>query len=449
MIDGTGIVYVLTIKDTILVADWLKSQNIDVRPYSGKTLDQRPEFERALLKNEIKALISTSALGMGFDKPDLSFVIHYQAPNSVVSYYQQVGRAGRAIEAYGILLSGSEETEIHEYFRKSAFPTRDEARAVLQELDKSELGLSQSQLLGLVNLKKTRLEKTLQLLSLESPAPVVKERSKWRTTASTLSEKFWERVDRITKLREIEDEELQTYVDLDSGHMRFLVDALDGESSNTNYLNKPVLTIELDSKLVQEALHFINRTGLPIQPRKKWPNGGMPIIDQTGGISRKEQVEKGLALCTWGDSGWAKLVKEGKYEYGYFSDELVAESAKLVRELPIQPEWVCWIPSLRHTDLVPSFAKRLAKQLGLEAVEALQTTKAHSEQKSMQNSIQQGRNVDGVFAITDHLQLLNTPVLLVDDIVDSRWTLTMAGWLLRNNGSGPVVPFALAYAGNN
>jgi ATP-dependent DNA helicase RecQ len=448
-LDGTGIVYVLTKRDTILVADWLKSQDIDVRPYSGDTGEQRPKLEKALQQNEIKALISTSALGMGYDKPDLSFVIHYQAPNSVVSYYQQVGRAGRAIKAHGILLSGSEETEIHEYFRKSAFPTRDEAGAVIQELDKSDLGLSKSQLLGLVNIKKSRLEKTLQLLSLESPAPVVQEGSKWRTTASTLSEKFWERIERITKLREIEEQELQTYVDLDSGHMKFLVDALDGKSSNTNYLNRPVLTIDLDSKLIQEALMFLNRTGLPIEPRKQWPHGGMPIIKQKGKISKKEQVEEGYALCKWGDPGLATFVKEDKQNYKHFRDELVSESAKRVRELPIQPEWVCWIPSFRHKDLVPSFAKRLANELGLEAVDALQIAKAKSEQKSLQNWIQQGRNVDGAFAITEHLQLLNTPVLLVDDIVDSRWTLTMAGWLLRSNGSGPVVPFVLADAGNN
>ncbi len=447
MIEGTGIVYVLTINDTNLVADWLRSRDIDARAYSSRSREMRPELEQALLNNDIKALVATSSLGMGYDKPDLSFVVHYQAPNSVVSYYQQVGRAGRATDAYGVLLSGSEEREIHEYFRNSAFPTRDEVRKVLEALDESDLGLSSRQLLGVVNLRQSRLEKTLQLLSLESPAPIVKDGYKWRLTASTLTEVFWERAARLTALREIEEQELQSYVDLTDGHMKFLVDALDGDSSAILGSNKPELALELDSEIVQDALIFLNRTGRPILPRKKWPDGGMALIEQTGFITKEEQNEEGVALCAWGDAGWGRLVKDGKYDHGHFSDELVSESAKLIRELPIQPEWVCWIPSLRRRDLVSDFAERLAKELGVEVVDALRTTRSHPEQKEMQNWVQQGRNVDGVFEISENVQIRESPVLLVDDIVDSRWTLTVAGWLLKSKGSGSVIPFALAMTG--
>ena len=137
VLPGHGIIYTLTVRDAALVADWLKSRGLGVESYTGETGERRPELEQALLENRVKALVATPALGMGFDKPDLAFVIHYQTPGSVVAYYQQVGRAGRAIEAaYGVLLSGREETDITDYFIRTAFPTRDEVRQVLDALNR-------------------------------------------------------------------------------------------------------------------------------------------------------------------------------------------------------------------------------------------------------------------------------------------------------------------------
>ena len=119
---GSGIIYTLTVRAAELVAAWLQSRGLAVRAYTAAS-EHRDQLEQELLNNEVKALVSTSALGMGFDKPDLSFVIHYQAPGSVVAYYQQVGRAGRELEAaYGVLLSGTEDTNITNYFIGSAFP---------------------------------------------------------------------------------------------------------------------------------------------------------------------------------------------------------------------------------------------------------------------------------------------------------------------------------------
>ena len=125
-LSGNGIIYTLTVRDAVQVADWLQSRGLNVESYTGETGESRAELEQALLENRVKALVATTALGMGFDKPDLAFVIHYQTPGSVVAYYQQVGRAGRALDAaYGVLLSGEEETDITDYFIESAFPTRD------------------------------------------------------------------------------------------------------------------------------------------------------------------------------------------------------------------------------------------------------------------------------------------------------------------------------------
>ena len=142
-IKGNGIIYTLTVRDAEMVARWLDHRGIEVRSYSGNMTEGRGELEQALLDNRLKALVSTPALGMGFDKPDLAFVIHYQAPGSVVAYYQQVGRAGRAINsARGVLLSGREETDITNYFIDSAFPNREEVEKVLMALSSSDEGLS-------------------------------------------------------------------------------------------------------------------------------------------------------------------------------------------------------------------------------------------------------------------------------------------------------------------
>ena len=199
---GHGIVYTLTIRDAGQVAAWLRSRGLDVEAYTGDTGERRVELEDALLNNRVKALVATTALGMGFDKPDLAFVIHYQTPGSVVAYYQQVGRAGRALPAaYGVLLSGAEDTEITDYFIESAFPTREEVAQVLEALEAAPDGLSIPSLLGRVNISHGRVEKAVQLLSLESPSPIAKLGSKWTLTAAEFSEGFWQRTERLTALR--------------------------------------------------------------------------------------------------------------------------------------------------------------------------------------------------------------------------------------------------------
>jgi ATP-dependent DNA helicase RecQ len=201
-IPGSGIVYTLTVRDAVQVAGWLHAQGIRAESYSGETGERRVELENALLESRVKALVATTALGMGFDKPDLAFVIHYQTPGSVVAYYQQVGRAGRQIpEAHDVLLSGAEEADINDFFIESAFPSREEVESVLTALRGAAAGLSVNEFLSRVNIRRGRIDKALQLMSLESPAPVVKQGSKWVLTAANLSDGFWQRAERLTELR--------------------------------------------------------------------------------------------------------------------------------------------------------------------------------------------------------------------------------------------------------
>ena len=436
---GSGIVYTLTIRDAHRVANWLQSRGLAVEAYTGRTGDRRPELEQNLLDNKLKALVATSALGMGFDKPDLSFVVHFQAPGSVVTYYQQVGRAGRALDsAYGVLLSGQEDTQITDYFINSAFPNRKEVQQVIEALKREPAGLSVPELLKSENISEKRVEHTLNLLSIESPAPVVKEGMNWQLAAATLSQDFWLRAERLTELRQKEQAEMQEYVDLKRGHMEFLIKALDGapdESASDGGM--PPLPIIPNPELVREAVAFLKRSFREIYPRQKGPSKKIP-----GHL----RFQPGRALSIWGDAGWGQTAMDGKYKIEHFSDDLVVACVNLLHEWNPQPypEWVTCIPSLRHPDLVPDFSMRLAEKIRLPFRPLLVRTEERPEQKTMENSAQQVRNVWGSLEVKEKPPI--GPVLLVDDIVDSRWTFTVATYLLRSEGSGKVWPLALAQA---
>jgi ATP-dependent DNA helicase RecQ len=231
--------------------------------------------------------------------------------------------------------------------------------------------------------------------------------------------------------------------------MEFLIRALDGDPGTLQQPALPPLPTTVDAALVREAVAFLRRTSLPIDPRVQWPAGGMPQYGLRGRIAPAHQAQPGKALCIWGDAGWGALVRQGKYRDRRFPDELVAACVGLVRDWNPQPApvWVTCVPSLRHPELVPDLARRLAAGLNLPFHAALKKTDDRPEQKTMANSIQQAHNIDGSLDID--AQAVNVgPVLLVDDMVDSRWTLTVAAWLLRSNGSGEVRPLALALTGH-
>ena len=339
-----------------------------------------------------------------------------------------------------MLLSGGEDTEITGYFIRSAFPTRHEVEQVLAALQEADDGLTQRQIEATVNISAGRIQKTLQLLSLESPAPIVKQGPSWQLTAARLSGAFWDRAERLTALRREEQAEMQKYVQISSGHMAFLIQALDGDPQGIFPQPLPPLPTACSSEIVAEAVAFLRRSSLPVEPRRQWPPGRR--------IDPEHWPEPGRVLCVWNDAGWGRLVSQGKLQEGWFSNELVTACATLLREWRPDPfpTWVAAIPSLRHPHLVPDFARRLADALDLPFSDVLRKTSARPQQKTMENSDRQYRNVLGSLAVTQDA-LLPGPVLLVDDVVDSRWTFTVAAWELRQRGCGPVWPLALANAG--
>ena len=383
-IPGSGIVYTLTVRDAEQVARWLQTRGIDAAAYTGQSGERPPVLEQALLDNKVKALVATTALGMGFDKPDLAFVIHYQTPGSVVAYYQQVGRAGRALDAaYGVLLSGAEETDITDFFIASAFPTRSQVAGVLGALEAAPDGLSVREIETRVNLSYGRILNTIKLLALESPAPIATLGGKWQLTAARLGETFWERTERLTALRQAEQRQMQEYVDLSSGHMAFLIWALDGDPGDFRPPEIQDLPPAVHPASVRDAISFLRSASLGIVARKQWPNGAS--------IDREHRSQSGRALCSWGDAGWGRLVRKGKYRDDYFADELVDACVALVREWQPTPypTWVTAVPSLRRPELVSNFASRLAAALQLPFRPVLERKEERPEQKTMENSYQQ------------------------------------------------------------
>ena len=448
---GSGIIYCLTVADTERVTGWLKQKGFSAEAYHAGddgNMD-RPALEQAFLNNEIKILVATVALGMGFDKPDINFVIHFQRPGSVVAYYQQVGRAGRAVEkSYGVLLSGAEDDEIQNYFIESAFPSTQVFLDILQELEKSE-GLSLYEILARVNTSKSMAEKALKILEVDGAVGQTFDKKVlyFRTPNPWVPET--DRINRVLDLRRSELAQMQAFVDHPGCLMKFLLEALDdpnpvpcGRCANCQGKG---FSASVPHELVIEAENFLKGTQVLIQPRKQWPVGLFP--DQKRNIPFELQNATGRSLCYYGDAGWGKIVQIGKYREGHFPDELVYAASHLILDLwkpePF-PAWVTSIPSTRHPNLVSDFSTRLAKSLGIPFHPVFRRTSEAPEQKTMQNSTMQARNVVGTISIDP--QLPSGAVLLVDDIIDSGWTLTMAGYLLKVNGSGPVYPFTLAQA---
>ncbi len=443
---GHGIVYCLTVADTERVAGWLQSKGISAAAYHAGddgTVD-RVELEQSLLSNQFKALVATVALGMGFDKPDLGFVVHFQRPGSVVAYYQQVGRAGRALErAYGILLSGREDDEIQEYFIESAFPRLETMNAILKTLEPVE-GMTLNEILAKVNVSRSMMEKALKLLEVDGA--IGREGTKYFRTVNPWTPDR-ERVERVTELRRHELAQMQAYVDYKGCLMEFLARELDdpeaGPCGRCANCKGKGLSPEVRPELVIEAQNYLKGQSLEIAPRKMWPMGLFP--DQKMKIPAELVNAPGRALCEYGDAGWGRFVRDGKYHQGRFDESLVQAAAELIQERwgpEPAPEWITAIPSLRHPTLVPDFAKRLAVLLGLPFMPVLVRTREMPEQKTMANSTMQAQNVLGSLAVKGGVPA--GPVLLVDDTADSGWTMAMAGWLLRTKGSGMVHPFALA-----
>ncbi|HEX2756694.1 MAG TPA: RecQ family ATP-dependent DNA helicase [Candidatus Limnocylindrales bacterium] len=443
---GSGIIYCLTVADTERVATWLRGRGIDARAYNGPMAQpDREALEDALIANEMKALVATVALGMGFDKPDLGFVVHYQRPGSAIAYYQQVGRAGRAVErAYGILLSGREDDEIADYFLRTAFPPADRMRELLGAFDGVE-SASIGRFQRAVNLTRGQLDQALKQLELDGA--VTKSGGRWSRTAEPWAPDE-ERIARVTATRRAELEQMQAYVTTDGCRMAYLTGLLDDPATApcgrcANDVGKGMSHV-VDGEVVRAAIDYLRRSLRPIEPRKRW----LEADGASTGTTIADPNAPGIALCVAGDAGWGREIVRARGGVGRFPDGLVVAATRAIRDQwrpDVPPEWVTSVPSRTAAGLVRGFAEALAAELGLPYVDCLTSSADRPPQAAMQNSVLQLENARAKLGI-DRAAVRPGAVLLVDDLVDSRWTLTVAGSLLRASGSGTVLPFTLAQA---
>jgi ATP-dependent DNA helicase RecQ len=439
---GTGIVYCLTQRDVDLVAAYLEHQGHRVARYrSGGDIDQEEKDEslEKLLKNDVKAVVASTALGMGYDKPDVGFVIHYQSTDSLVGYYQQVGRAGRALESsIGIMMRGEEDKDIHSYFMKGSFPKPEIVDQILVAFENANGSLSTIAIEKLVNLRSGAIESALKQLHVEG----IVDRIKPKTFERTLRKWVYptERVEQTMASKRRGAEEVGEYFATTECRMRFIVNHLnDVDSTECGICDNctgNMLNAEFSSAEVADAQIYLRHGYLKIEPRKKnWDNTL---------IVAEQQLMEGKSLSKWKDGGFGDLVVRGKQIDHEFADELVDAAAAMISDWSIleRPTWITCIPSTKSGDLVPHFARRLATKLGIPFHASVTKVRSTAAQKGMENSAHQGANVSGAFKIVGDLPV--GPVFLVDDLVDSRWTLTEVGRILRQFGSGNVYPVALA-----
>jgi ATP-dependent DNA helicase RecQ len=439
---GTGIIYCLTQRDVDLVAGYLINRGHKVSRYrSGDdiTQEEKDESLRQLLNNEVKAVVASTALAMGYDKPDVSFVIHYQSTDSLVGYYQQVGRAGRALQSsLGVMMRGSEDKDIHAYFRNGSFPKEEVIAQILSVFESTDGPLSTIAIEKQVNLKSGAIENAMKQLHVEG----VVDRIKSKTYARTLKKWVYpkDRVEHTLASKARGADEVIEYCNTTECRMSFLVSHLnDNDLSSCGICDNCTgvkMTANFTSIEIAVAQVYLQSGYLTIEPRKRnWDNRNIPT---------NEQLMEGRCLSKWKDGGYGDEVAKGKQGDHHFGDEIVNAVVEMISDWKLveRPKWMTCIPSARSGDLVPNIAFRIANQLGIPFLQIVAKKNLTEPQKVMANSAHQGANVSGAFTING--ALLDGPVFLLDDLVDSRWTLTEVGRLLRQSGSGNVYPLALA-----
>ncbi len=445
---GSGIVYTLTKRDADQVAAFLNAQGISALAYSGdQDTADRVAAEDRLLANDVKAICATSALGMGYDKSDLTFVVHYQAPGSVVAYYQQVGRAGRGVDhADVVLLRGVEDRRIQDFFIEQSFPSRERVTAVLDDLGGAgDAGRSTQELLGVVNIGRGRLEAMLKILDVEGA--LRRDGSRWVLADQSDWSYDGERYAHVTALRRSEQQAMERFGADGRCLMRVLQEELDDpqpqDCGRCAVCTAPRFGAPPDPALVELAGRHLRSAPIELEVKKMAPDASGSMRK----IAEDVRVEPGWALARFGDGGWWPAVQRGLRGDG-FEPEVVAALADAVRAGAAAGgggvAWVTWVPSIRLGDTIARLAGQVAAELAVPALDLLARTEQRPPQAEMANAVQQAANVRGAFRVT----AAPPPGagVLLDDRRGSGWTLAMVGGQLRKAGAERIIPLALATA---
>ncbi len=450
---GSGIIYTLTVSAANDTARLLRERGHDVRAYTGQTdPDEREESEGMLKRNEVKALVATSALGMGFDKPDLGFVVHLGAPSSPVAYYQQVGRAGRASESADVLLlPGPEDRAIWHYFATASMPDEERARRVIDEL--SDVPLATPALEARVDIRRTPLELLLKVLDVDGA--VRRVQGGWVATGAPWSYDA-ERYGRIAAEREAEQQHMIEYEETSGCRMEFLQRSLDDETATPcgrcDNCAGAWFPREIVAGAADSAAGALDRVGVPIEPRRAWPTGADRLgVPAKGRIAAAEQAGEGRALARLTDLGWGGTLRE---LFAAGSPDAPVPPQVLAACVRVLADWgwaerpvaVVSVPSRSRPLLVDSLARGLAEVGRLPYLGSLTPVGGGpTGQPGGKSAFRLAGVLDRFTA--DGLDVPSGGVLRVDDQADSRWTLTVAARTLRQAGAVEVLPFVLALRG--
>ncbi|CAN5326527.1 RecQ family ATP-dependent DNA helicase [soil metagenome] len=452
---GSGIIYTLTVSAAEDTARLLRDAGHDVRAYTGQTDPaEREESEQKLKSNQVKALIATSALGMGFDKPDLGFVLHLGAPSSPVAYYQQVGRAGRATDnAEVLLLPGPEDEAIWKYFATASMPSQVRAENVLRELE-PDRPTSTPALEARVDIRRTPLELLLKVLDVDGA--VQKVQGGWISTGASWTYDA-ERYEKIAAARTAEQQHMLEYERLPEGtagcRMEYLQRALDDETAapcgRCDNCAGAWYPVDVAAAASDQAGAALDRVGVPIEPRAQWPVGSAAL---KGTIPPDERMLEGRALARLTDLGWGNTLRT-LFDAGTAdapaSPALIAACTRVLADWPwdARPVAVVSVPSRRHPQLVDSVGRGLASAGRLAYLGPLDLLGGGPTGEPGGNSAYRLAGVLNAFGMPAAMSLPAGPILLVDDLADSRWTLTVAARVLRRAGADGVLPFVLALRG--
>jgi len=450
---GSGIIYTLTVAASQDVATYLRDRGFAVAAYSGQTEQaERLAAEDDLINNRVKALVATSALGMGFDKPDLGFVIHFGAPASPIAYYQQVGRAGRGVDkAQVILMPGPEDQAIWDYFASVGFPAEDHVRTTLRVLDDSSAPMSTASLETHVELSRSRLETMLKVLDVDGAAKRV--RGGWIATGEPWSYDA-ERYAKVDQVRRDEQRAMREYIASTDCRMRFLRLQLDddgaadcGRCDNCGGL---VLDSTVGVEAVSTAHDVLTRPGVVLDPRRMWPSA-MPSlgVNLKGKLSAAELAEPGRAVARFTDLGFGSRVRSVVRADEPISEDLVRASVQVLASWgwAERPSAVVHVGSQARPQLVASIAARLAE---IGRLEDLGVVPHHGPSAlGRSNSAMRLRDVVSAYPLPAEVAELiaGRAVLLVDDFVDTGWTLAVVARQLRMAGASHVYPFVLGVSG--
>jgi ATP-dependent DNA helicase RecQ len=395
---------------------------------------------------------------MGFDKPDLGFVLHLGAPSSPVAYYQQVGRAGRATDnADVLLLPGTEDPEIWRYFATASMPDRERAERVIAALDRQS-ATSTPALEARVNIRRTPLELLLKVLDVDGA--VQRVQGGWIATGQPW-EYDSERYERIAAERIAEQRHMVDYEHGGGCRMEFLQRSLDDETAtpcgrcdNCAGVWYPT---SVESSAAASASASLDKVGVPLEPRAQWPTGaerlGVPV---KGRISADERMLEGRVLARLTDLGWGGTMRE---LFAPGSTDTAASPAMIDACVRVLAEWnwddrpaaIVTVPSRRFPQLIESVAAGLSTAGRLPYLGSLEHANGGPTGEPGGNSAYRLAGVWDRFTLSqelaDSIRTLDGPVMLIDDLVDSRWTMTVAARTLLRAGVPAVLPFALAVRG--